>query len=99
MFYSLELNDNPLQELPPSLASSANSFVWLDLQSTNINSLPAWTLTQVLGIIYMFETPYCSNTSPEMVQRNVLCYPRSATYPGVEVPLDLLSQIYAYERD
>ncbi|GMF32761.1 unnamed protein product [Phytophthora lilii] len=51
MFYGLELNDNPLRELPESIGSPMNFFIRLDLQGTNITTLPVWTQTQVLGVI------------------------------------------------
>ncbi|KAG7377402.1 hypothetical protein PHYPSEUDO_011738 [Phytophthora pseudosyringae] len=99
MFYGLELNNNPLRELPATLGSPTNFFITLDLQNTNVTTLPAWTLAQVLGVIYMHGTPYCANISPELQQQNAICFPRPATDPGMQLAFDIFSVMYAYERD
>eukprot|EP00644_Phytophthora_capsici_P018188 jgi/Phyca11/114108/e_gw1.25.215.1 len=97
MVYGLELRENPLRELPDTLGSPYNYFVQVDLQDTNVAVLPAWTLTQVLGVIYMHNTPYCERTPLQLLQRNVVCSPRPTTDPGLELPFDVFAKMYDIE--
>ncbi|KAK1935432.1 hypothetical protein P3T76_010657 [Phytophthora citrophthora] len=99
MVYGLELRENPLRELPETLGSPYSYFVQVDLQDTNITVLPAWTLTQVLGVIYMHNTPYCEMTPPQLLHRNVVCSPRPTTDPGLELPFGVFAKMYDIERN
>ncbi|KAH7489219.1 hypothetical protein KRP22_011388 [Phytophthora ramorum] len=96
--HSLELNDNPLHELPDTLDPSY--FIErLYLQGTNITALPAWTQTHVLKEIYMHGTPYCSSTSPELVQDKVICNDLPTENPNLELPFNWFDSMYAYSED
>ncbi|KAL3659306.1 hypothetical protein V7S43_015577 [Phytophthora oleae] len=99
MIYGLELRNNPLRELPETLGSTLSYFVQVGLEATNIAVLPTWTLTQVLGVIYMHNTPYCEMTPPQLQQRNVVCSPRPSTDPEMELPFDIFSKMYNIEQN
>ncbi|KAL4150254.1 hypothetical protein PRNP1_009658 [Phytophthora ramorum] len=94
----LSLTENPLKELPDKLGSSTTFIVRLDLQDTNLTSLPAWAETQVLKKNYMRGAPYCSTVAPELQPANVQCGPRSVLDLNVDFPLDFIDKIYAINR-
>ncbi|KAJ8576995.1 hypothetical protein ON010_g2213 [Phytophthora cinnamomi] len=89
------LGGNPLSELPSSLKNPTDFFGRLDLEGTTISSLPAWTKAQVLAVVYMNGTPYCSDT---VRQFNAQCSPRSATDNRVEFPISLMDELYAIDK-
>jgi hypothetical protein len=89
-FGELSLKDNPLRKLPPALGSRSNLFLRLDLQGTNVSTLPAWTRTQVLDVVYMHNTPYCLSLTDH--QPNVQCTPREDLAKSGDS--ELLDRIY-----
>ncbi|KAG1696777.1 hypothetical protein DVH05_017998 [Phytophthora capsici] len=94
----LSLTENPLKELPETLGSSTSFIIRLDLQETNLTSLPAWTGTQVLKRNYMHGTPYCSQVAVELQPSNVYCGPRAVVDLNLDFPLAYIDEIYAIER-
>ncbi|KAL3659314.1 hypothetical protein V7S43_015585 [Phytophthora oleae] len=91
----LSLTENPLKELPETLGSSTSFIIRLDLQETNLTSLPAWAGTQVLKKNYMHGTPYCSQVPAELQPSNVHCGPRSVVDLNLDFPLAYIDEIYA----
>ncbi|GMF25890.1 unnamed protein product [Phytophthora lilii] len=94
----LSLTENPLRELPNTLGSSTSFIIRLDLQGTNLSSLPAWTQTQVRKKNYMLGTPYCATVAPEVRPDNVQCEPRSVLDLNLKFPLEFIDSIYAIDQ-
>ncbi|GMF45937.1 unnamed protein product [Phytophthora fragariaefolia] len=92
----LSLTDNPLKTLPDTLGASTTFIDRLDLQDTELTSLPAWTQTQVLKTNYLHGTPYCATASPASQPANVQCGP--VLDLNVDFPLAFIDQIYAVDR-
>ncbi|EGZ15308.1 hypothetical protein PHYSODRAFT_333577 [Phytophthora sojae] len=66
----LSLTENPLKELPDKLGAPTTFIDRLDLQGTNLTTLPAWTQTQVRKTNYMRGTPYCATVATELLPAN-----------------------------
>ncbi|EGZ15306.1 hypothetical protein PHYSODRAFT_301873 [Phytophthora sojae] len=94
----LSLTENPLKELPDKLGAPTTFIDRLDLQGTNLTTLPAWTQTQVRKTNYMRGTPYCATVATELLPANVQCGPRSVLDLNLDFPLGFIDEIYAIDR-
>lgn len=59
--YVLALSRNPLQTLPDTVPSDF-SIDFLALENTNMESLPAWTDASVNELVYLSNSPICTNS-------------------------------------
>ncbi|KAG6616399.1 Reticulon-4-interacting protein 1 [Phytophthora cinnamomi] len=94
----LSLTENPLKQLPDRLGTPTTFIDRLDLQGTNLSTLPAWTQTQVRKANYMHGTPNCAMVAPELQPANVQCGPRSVLDLNLDFPLMYIDEIYAVDR-
>ncbi|GAB9464142.1 hypothetical protein Gpo141_00001583 [Globisporangium polare] len=60
-YYVLALSHNPLEALPDTVPSGF-SIDFLALESTNMESLPAWTKARVNELVYLSSSPICTSS-------------------------------------
>lgn len=87
-YYIVDLGQNPLQALPPTIGLGSY-IIYLDVEKSQISSLPPWVYTNV-GMPFGQESPYClSLTSSTPVAVGYGCMvsdPRG----GGRVPIDVI---------
>ncbi|KAG7395716.1 hypothetical protein PHYBOEH_003321 [Phytophthora boehmeriae] len=87
----LRLDENPLRELPATLMAP-NAFVMsLNVQATNVTTLPDWVKTQT-KVVWAYDTPLCPMTDPTLAYQ-VMCFPRPAMQEAY-FPMALFERLY-----
>lgn len=91
VYYIVDLGKNPLQELPATIGAGVYA-VYLDVQDTDISSVPSWVYTNV-GLPYGRESPYCDSENTRAPTTNVaLGCAESDPRGGGRIPVKLIDE-------
>ncbi|KAG7388059.1 leucine-rich repeat containing G protein-coupled receptor 4 [Phytophthora pseudosyringae] len=93
--YQLQLNQNPIQELPESLMSPNSIIMSLNVQNTRLQRFPAWVETQTRAL-WAHGTPFCESSSAALPSSSVVkCFDPGSSSRDTNFPIALFEQLYA----